>query len=275
MAIKDVVVALAVRDEDDPARDYALSMASSLGSHVAAIAYAFTPEVGFSMYPEFVGNLAQQAQDEAKTAVTLACQRFAEAAQTAAVQHSIDHCSASVQLARSDLAARLRTADLGIFTQHKSGDPERLGDVFVETALFQSGRPIIVAPRAYRERFSLERVLIAWDSSIHAARAVAGAMPLLMPGANIEVFTVHESAKGQDFHGGALVQHLRRHGLDAHLAERHEADAAEAILREADSFRATLVVMGAYGHSRFREFVFGGATRLMFNQMRVPVLMSH
>jgi nucleotide-binding universal stress UspA family protein len=117
--------------------------------------------------------------------------------------------------------------------------------------------------------------LIAWDGSVHASRAVAGAMPLLKGGTKIEVFTVEEESKGPDFRGSALVTHLRRHSLDAYIAQQDEADIPAAIIKQAELFRASLVVMGGYGHSRFREFVFGGATMLMLQKMPVPVLMAH
>lgn len=97
----------------------------------------------------------------------------------------------------------------------------------------------------------------------------------MLAGANIEVFTAEEASKGGDLRGGALVDHLRRHGLDAGIAQRNDRDIPAAILKEAELFRASLVVMGGYGHSRFREFVFGGATRLMLSKMAVPVLMAH
>jgi nucleotide-binding universal stress UspA family protein len=99
-------------------------------------------------------------------------------------------------------------------------------------------------------------------------------MPLL-EGADINVFTVEEASKGRDFGGSALVDHFRRHGLNAGVVQRNESDIPAAIVNEAELSRASLVVMGGYGHSRFREFVFGGATRLMLNKMPVPVLMAH
>jgi nucleotide-binding universal stress UspA family protein len=172
----------------------------------------------------------------------------------------------------TDFATRLRTADAAVLTQH-ADDMERVGDRFIEQALLRSGRPIIVVPRDSNAVFSTERVLIAWDGSIHAARAMAGAMSLL-EGASIKVFTVEEAPKG-DSRGNALVDHLRRHGLDAHWSQRNESDVAATIMKEAESFRATLVVMGGYGHSRLREFVFGGATRQMLRNTPVPVLMAH
>jgi nucleotide-binding universal stress UspA family protein len=275
VTIKDILVGLAVRDEADPARDYAFAIARRYGAHVTAMAYSIGPHIPFSVYPEFVSNLAQQAQAEAERAVGAAGERFEKAAQSTGVAHTFHRTSGSAQPAASDFSFRLRTADLGVLTQHQTEDPERYGDVFFEAALFQSGRPVIVVPRGYDRDFSVDRVLIAWDASLHATRAVAAAMPLFSDSSDIQVFTAKEGSKGSDFQGTSLVRHLRFHGLVAGIAERHEADVAQAILREVEGFRASLVVMGGYGHSRFREFVFGGATRLMLSKMPVPVLMAH
>jgi nucleotide-binding universal stress UspA family protein len=274
MAIKDVLVALAPRDEADPARDYAVSMARAHGAHLTAAAYPILPQIPGSLYPDFAADLAKTVQQQAETAVKAARERFEQAAQSAGLAHSFHGFSASVYAVTTDFTARLRTADIGILTQHKADDPERFGDVFIEGALFRSGRPVIIVPRGHSDRFSTERVLIAWDGGIHASRAVAGAMPLLER-TNIEVFAIEETSKGRDFRGAALVEHLRRHGLDASLAQRTASDIPEAIIKEAESFRASLVVMGGYGHSRFREFIFGGATRAMLGKMPAPVLMAH
>lgn len=275
MPIKDILLGLAVQDELDPAREFALALAAHYRAHVTAVAYGLIPHLPFSIYPEFVSGLAQQIRAKADQAVEAAHARFEQAARTAGVEHTFEKESCPPQTAAPDFMYRLRTADVGVVTQHKSGELERFGDLFLESALFQSGRPVIIVPRGFRQPFSLDRILIAWDASIHATRAVVAAAPLLAPGATIEVFTVEESSKSTEFRGKALVQNLRRHGLDAGLTERHERDIPEAILREIQIFRANLVVMGGYGHSRVRQFVFGGVTRLMLNKMPVPVLMTH
>jgi nucleotide-binding universal stress UspA family protein len=275
VTVKDIIVAISSRDAADPGRDYALSMASACGAHVTAATYPIVPEIPGTLYPGFAANLAKKVQDEAEASAKAARARFEQAARNAHVDSSFYGFSASVPIATTDFAARLRTADIGILTQHKTGELERVGDLFMEGALFRSGRPVIIVPRGHSGRFSTERVLIAWDGSVHATRAVAGVMPLLKGGADIRVFTVEEASKGDDFRGSALVNHLRRHGLNADIAQQDESDIPAAIIKEAELTRASLVVMGGYGHSRFREFVFGGATRLMLRKMPVPVLMAH
>jgi len=275
MRVKDILLALSVRDQNDPARDYAISMAAHHQAHVTAVAYALVPETPFSVYPRFVSGVVEQFRAEAEQAVQAAWKGFDQAACAGKVEHSFEQATFPLLDAASDFMFRLRTADIAVMTQHKSGEPERFGDVIFESALFHSGRPVLVVPRGYRGQFSVERVLIAWDASVHATRAVFAAVALLAGSTSIRVLTVQERSKGDDFRESALLQHLRRHHLQADLAHRSDRDIPEAILREADSFRATLLVMGGYRHSRFREFVFGGATRLMLNKMAAPVLLAH
>ena len=273
--VKDILVALSVRDHNDPARAYAIGMAAHHKAHMTAVAYALVPETPFSIYPQFVSGLVQEFRAEAEQAVQAAGKRFEHAARSGAVEHRFERATCSLLDAASDFMFRLRTADIAVMTQHKSGDPERFGDVFFESALLHSGRPVLVVPRGYEAHFSVERVLIAWDASIHATRAVAAAVPFLIGSASIRILTVQEPSKGGDFRESALVQHLRRHDLKADLVQRGDRDVPEAILQEVESSQPTLLVMGGYRHSRFREFVFGGATRLMLNKMAAPVLFAH
>jgi len=275
MRVKDILVALSTRDQNDPGRDYAITMAAHHQAHVTAVAYSLVPESPFSVYPQFVSGLLHEFRAEAEQAATAARKRFQHAARSGEVEHSFEQASCPLLNAVSDFTSRLRTADIAILTQHKSGEVERFGDVFLEAALFHSGRPVLVVPRGYEAPFSVERVLIAWDASVHATRAVAAAIPFLVGTTSLRILTVQEPSKGSDFRESALVQHFRRHDLQPDLAQRSDRDVPEAILREVESFRATLLVMGGYGHSRFREFVFGGATRLMLKKMAAPVLLAH
>src|SRR5262249_21981406 len=158
MTVKDILIGLATRDEADPARDFALALAARYRAHVTAVAYRLTPDLPFSIYPEFVSGLVQTEADQV---VESARGRFEQAARTAGVEHAFEKESCPVQFAASDFAYRLRTADLGVLTQHKTGELERFGDLFLESALFQSGSPLIIVPRDFQRPFSLERVLIA------------------------------------------------------------------------------------------------------------------
>lgn len=274
MSVKDILVALSPRSESDRGREYALSMASQFGARLTGVIYAVEPPRSFSMYAEFTSELIERHVIEEKKAAQTARERFVAAAAKAGVANEFHSASGLLGGATADFVNRLRTADLAVLAQH-DGAMEHVGDVFFESALFHSGRPVIVVPNGQSSAFSVNRVLIAWDGSAHAARAVASAMPLLPNAGDVTVLTVAEAGKPKDLRGSELVKNLRLHGVNAAHSERASADPAETILDEAKTFGATLTVMGGYGHSRLREFILGGVTRSVLKSMPSPVLMAH
>jgi nucleotide-binding universal stress UspA family protein len=249
-------------------------MAARLRSYTTGIAYALVPPQSFTLYPEFTAEIIERYREEGRQVAEKAGERFASAAKQAEVPHRFQVSDGTVEQATADFSRRLRTADIAILGQHEPG-LDHVGDLFAEAALFRSGRPMIVVPKNHNDGFSANRILVAWDGSQHAARAVAAAMPLLEGASDVSVFTVRESQKGSNLNGADLVRHLRLHGCNADLAERSEPDVASAVAAQAQATRASLVVMGAYGHSRLRELVFGGVTRRMLTDVPVPVLMAH
>jgi len=120
------------------------------------------------------------------------------------------------------------------------------------------------------------RVLVAWNGSREAVRAVNDAMPLLEKARHVEVLTIDPGKDDGDIPGADICQYLARHGVNAEAASaKSQGSTTETLLTYARDNSASLVVMGAYGHSRLREFVLGGATYNMLQHSYVPVLMSH
>ena len=151
---------------------------------------------------------------------------------------------------------------------------------YAESIIFGSGRPTVVLPHT-RQRtgsFALDTVIVAWDFSRPATRAIADAMPILEKAKRVCVLTVtKEKAIDTRRSGPELAKHLARHGVDVVLDEvdakgRGIGDVFESHVtyRNAD-----LLVMGAYGHSRIREFILGGATRRMLTRPPLPIFLSH
>lgn len=178
----------------------------------------------------------------------------------------------------SDVVARAaRTRDL---TLTPIGPAVLADRDLAETILFESGRPVVVYPEAAdipaADGFS--RVAIAWDGSRAAARAVADALPILVAAGEVRIFTALGD-KPQAVKGTAaeLLRHLQTHGVEAVVDERLDHD--RAIGGRIDDYVAELapdlLVMGAYGHARLREFVLGGATEAVLRDPPCPVLMSH
>jgi nucleotide-binding universal stress UspA family protein len=181
----------------------------------------------------------------------------------------------------ADPALHARYADLAILGQL---DPDRSeGDTIrprPEQVTFASGRPILVVPYAGRFERVGRRVLIGWNATREAARAVNDAMPLLTAAEVVTVLTI-DAREGPQGHGalpGADISlHLARHGVKAEIERTVSADlpVGDVLLSRAADLAADLLVMGAYGHSRARELLLGGATRSLLGSMTVPVLMSH
>lgn len=183
--------------------------------------------------------------------------------------------------AEADPALHARYADLAILGQL---DPDR-GDTDIirprpEQVALASGRPILVVPYAGNFENVGRRVLVGWDASREAARAVHDAMPLLAAAEVVTVLIVdpREGPKGHgELPGADISLHLARHGVKAEIECTVSADLAvgEVLLSRAADLAADLIVMGAYGHSRLRELLLGGATRALLRSMTVPVLMAH
>jgi nucleotide-binding universal stress UspA family protein len=182
---------------------------------------------------------------------------------------------------QSDPALHARYVDLTILGQL---DPDR-GDADLvrprpEHVTLASGRPILVVPYAGRFETVGRRVLIGWNATREATRAVNDAMPLLAAAEVVTVLTI-DARGGPDAHGelpGADISlHLARHDVKAEVERTVSAGipAGEVLLSRAADLGADLLVIGAYGHSRVRELLLGGATRSILQSMTVPVLMSH
>jgi nucleotide-binding universal stress UspA family protein len=170
-----------------------------------------------------------------------------------------------------------RRFDLAVVAQ---ADPNQLAaeDLIIEAALFSSGRPVIVVPYIQKDMLKLDRVVVCWDGSRAAARAIGDAMAFLERAQRVEVLIVaSDRPKSDETPGADIGQHLARRGIKVEVkrVQRAYVDVANTILSHAADSSADFIVMGGYGHSRLREFILGGVTRNMLQSMTVPVLMSH
>jgi nucleotide-binding universal stress UspA family protein len=166
-----------------------------------------------------------------------------------------------------------RSADLLIIGR-PTDDPGVSIDT-IETALFGSGRPVLIAPPAALAALP-ESIVIAWKETPEAARAVGAAMPLLSTAKQILIVTVAEDQGPSDEEGARLLTSLRWHGFNVSMRRLPPGPqgAASTLLAEAAE-QSALVVMGAYGNSRLRQWIFGGFTRHVLRSAEVPVLLMH
>lgn len=151
---------------------------------------------------------------------------------------------------------------------------------FPERLALESGRPTIIVPNAGRFLTCGKRVLVAWNGRREAVRALFDALPMLERAEAVRVLSVNPDQTGAGVTGASnteIAAALARHGVKCETAQSVTAgiEVGDDLLNRAADFSADLIVMGCYGHTRFREFVFGGASRAILQHMTVPVLMSH
>lgn len=274
--IKDLIVNLGLGDRD-PAGDYAISIAQTFDAHVLGIGLAYEPVIPGSVMggipPEFLETQRTESERSARKAIA----RFEEAAKRAGVSYETRLLSSSVSGAADVIGRLARRFDVSVVGQPRrdQGMPEEVLD---EGVLFDSGRPVVFVPFIQKNGLKLNHVMVCWDGSRAATRAIGDAMPFLEKAKQVDVVIVAASAaKGDEIAGADLGQHLARHGLtvDVKRITSPDIDTTSTILSYAADSATDLIVMGGYGHSRLREFVLGGVTHAMFESMTVPVLMSH
>jgi nucleotide-binding universal stress UspA family protein len=172
-----------------------------------------------------------------------------------------------------------RQTDLVILGQvNPNHPPPPEGRQLVEDVLMTSGRPILVIPYIGRFKTVGSRILVGWNNSREAARAVNDALPLLARAAFVTILEASPRKSATDDVASAdITRHLSRHGISAETTRTVLAgtSAPDLLLNYAADISADLLVVGGYGHSRLRERVLGGVTRELLRHMTLPVLMSH
>ena len=274
---KDIIVNLGAGKSGKIVGDYAISVAGRLEAHITGIAIAFVPDIqaaGTAFIPiEKIEALQRDNEAAAETVVDW----FGAATARAGIFAEKRILRANMSSAADQFGRIARRFDLAIVGQvEPDGSP--IQAMISESILFESGRPMLIVPYVQTTPLKLDRIMVCWDGSRPAARAIADAMPLLKRAGNIEVVSVtSEHGKRDETEGADIGHHLARHGLkvDVTRITRGELDVEDVLLSHAADSDADFMVMGGYGHSRLREFVLGGVTRSMLRTMTVPTLMSH
>lgn len=276
--MKDLIVKLELEQSHERALDYAISVAEVFNAHIAGVAFgnlAGLPDYSMIGVPgEVIGQIMAESEKTARAAIT----RFEAAAKRSELA-SESHLVVDREYGAAETFAEFaRHFDLSIVGQSEDDGPDN--DLIIEAALFNTGRPVLVVPMIQTAGLKLDRVLCCWDGSRGAARAVNDAIPFLKKAKVVEVFSVANERErdAQDtVRGVEIADHLTRHGVKVEIETLPAPgiDVANTILSHVADISADLMVMGGYGHSRFREFVLGGVTREILQSMTLPVLMSH
>lgn len=277
--IKDVVVNLEHLASRDPARDFAISVAVTFDAHVAGVAFAYDPDFLLAIAPEMPPDVTSQIVDESEKSALAAIDRFEEAARRSMV--SAEHrLIKSTWIDAPDVLSDLaRRFDVSVFMQSDQ-DNGIDNDDMIETALFDSGRPVMVVPYIQKDGLKLDHLVCCWDGSRAAARAINDALPLLEKASAVDLLIVlnEKTRSGQnEVRGAEMARHLARHNVKVGIESipAADVDVTNTILSYVADNSGTLIVMGGYGHARLRELILGGVTHDMLESMTVPVFMSH
>jgi nucleotide-binding universal stress UspA family protein len=281
MAFKDLLLALTTYPEPTAvsAVDDAVAVSAALGGRISAVACEAKIQVPGSVLGHTFGDIPAMIGAEAKKSAMNAeklLAAFEDSAERSGIfqERILQTCLTSE--VPGVLVDYARLHDLTIVPVPAR---DHIGSWYAEAIVFGSGLPTIILPEARRSSdFALNTVVVAWDFGRPAARAVADALPLLEKSKRVFVLTVtNEKMIDTKRSGAELAKHLARHGVNVTLdvADAGGRSIGEAIESYITSRNGDLLVMGAYGHSRLREFILGGATKSMLARPPVPIFFSH
>lgn len=280
MTYRTLVVSLNAVDRAEALLDVATAMARKNDAHLIGLyvipALQVYPAVAMQITPEIIEAQRQYYQEQAEKVKGL----FDEAVRREGVLSEWREVDASGSTIADVVIDHGRCADLVIASQADE-ESEYLADTeLCERLLMETGRPILFVP-AYGEFKTFgTSVALAWSGARESARATFDALPFLQAASNVHLLAVNPPENGDRaavLAGSEIANTLARHGVkvETHHSAIDEITVGDEVLARISDFGVDLLVMGGYGHSRMREFVFGGVTRQVLQQMTVPVLMSH
>lgn len=279
MTCKTILVHLADVRRMEGLLDAAVPLARANGAHLLALvvipSYVVMPAADAAGASVTIGeHRTAYKQDMVKMKA-----RFDELGKTEPLSLEWREVDAGFAPIAGVIMDHARSADLVILSKK---DPDWAYSGLLEAPdriTIECGRPVIMVPNKGMPSFPPKRVLIAWNGTRESARAAFDAASLLPTGTEITALWVNPDKDwgAGDLPGADLATALARHGFkcDTAVVRAPDGDAGTAIIEEAKARNADLIVMGAYGHTRLREFLLGGASRDILGGMDRPVLMSH
>lgn len=278
MGFKDILVHVDSSAASTNRVSVSLALGRRFSARVVGLHVTPNPDVPPYFKPSHAERITKLYKESADEAAAMAESQFRKDVKDTGVE-------TQWELAQGDIARGLaehgRLADLLIVGQDDTENPS-----FVEPFLLsqkvvsQSDGPVLVIPIGPIPPSVGQNILVAWDGSREAARAVRDSLPLLRQAGQVSLLTIDPHSRGYIRSGtnpAAMAAHLERHGIKAETIETlsDERNVTEVLLARIVEVGADLLVMGAFGHSRLKEFLLGGVTYDLLLKLPVPVLMSH
>ncbi|MGB0670842.1 MAG: universal stress protein [Rhodospirillales bacterium] len=276
MPIRDIMVHVDEGEAGQSRLETAIRLAESHGAHLTGLATVTYPELPGFIQSQ-IGREMIEAQHKALREQAQALgEAFSEACRRAGIAFE---WRAAIGEKLDCLQRHGRYCDLLVDGQR---DPkgDDAGSGLPDQLILTLGRPVLVVPHKGHFGVTGKRIMIGWDGSRIATHAVHAAMPFLESADRVDIICVNAKGGVQgdgDLPGADLALHLARHDVkaEAHHVVSHDLSAGEVFLSRAAEEGADMLVLGAYGHPRWRELVLGGVTQHVLENMTVPVLMSH
>jgi nucleotide-binding universal stress UspA family protein len=271
--IRDVMVRLDGNEPDELRLSAANAIAKEFGSRIIGLFInelpLLVPDEGGSAAPAELLNRAREVGDEVEERIE---QRLGELHKPVELRRYDILSDAAGEVA----AREARTADAFVALR-PNGAPREPANL-IEQVLFGCGRHLVLVPEGIYGNLPFKHVMLAWNGSRESARALMEALPYMHRAEQTTVLVVtNEDREAEAVLGTDAIDHLAHHGIKANLAHVPigKMSVGERLIAESLSRNANLLVMGGYGHSRFREWLLGGATSKLLHECPVPLLLAH
>ncbi len=289
MSIKSILCIFGGSQSELNALDTALVLGKAHGARVRVLHVSSEPSAYVGLYGEGIivsGEIIAAIEKENKERLNKAKQYVT----SFATKHHVplDQPDAPAHHASARFLHLVGLVDATIAREGRASDLVVLGGVddkathdYITPALFDTGRPVLVMPTTHGDMprdWNDKTVAVAWDGSLQAARALYNALPLIRNTEKLFVLTAQEPGKVFDLEGeSGVMEYLLAHGIHTQgiAVATGQRDVPESLLARAKELHADLLVMGAYGHSQFREMILGGVTEYMLQKADIPLLLSH
>jgi nucleotide-binding universal stress UspA family protein len=277
MSLNDIIVYVDGADTTKPRIEFAATLAKDHGAHLIGIGFAPTallPLYGADAGFADMSEVLQSVKSQGETALQ-ACKAHCE---SQGLSFEVKLMQGASDEFPRDFASCACHADVTVLGQPRHGDPLIGQYALVERCLFASGRPVIIVP-AGAAVVRPRTIAVAWDGSPQAARACNDALIFLKQAERVVLLVGVPPDPGEDGEPpvGDMVKHLKRHGVAAEVVrlELGGGDIGKLLLARAKELKADMIVMGAFHHSRWRQFILGGVTLTMLEEATVPLFMAH
>lgn len=257
-----------------------LSVARALGTKFNAHISGIYVVPGVTIYPSAAYGAGPDVFDGTRVYFESKLTQVKESFETAMALdrlacdfHMVDSAQSNIAY---DVIENCRHVDLILVSNTNRQNGDEIETDFVERLILAAGRPVLILPFTGDVKLATDQILIGWNNSRESSRAVFDALPFLQKSNKVRLVAVDVAPRGA-VPASDLAEALDRHGVTCELTDVASSGmtVGDTLQRAANDFGAGLLVLGGYGHSRFTELIFGGATREVLRKMEMPVLMSH